>query len=121
LPEGQTEPGTEWLADLFWLLTQGHVLLFADDTLVLPRRRSPQGTAAPAAVAARPATKSAKKKKRKKRRRSRGPKVVVENPAKMIRAITRMSPTRLKTLRGPALIWKRRLEKRGRIASLVEE
>ncbi len=120
LPEGQTEPGNEWLADLFWLLTQGHILLFADDTLVLPRRRAPQGAAAPA-PAAKPAAKSAKKKKRKKRRRSRGPKVVVENPAKMIRAISRMKPSRLKLLRGPALIWKRRLEKRGRIASLVEE
>ena len=123
LPEGQTEPGNEWLADLFWLLTQGHVLLFADDSLVLPRRRSPQGSAAPAAAAAaaKPATKSTKKKKRKRRRRSRGPKVAVENPAKMIRAITRMKPSRLKLLRGPALIWKRRLEKRGRIASLVED
>lgn len=123
LPEGQTEPGNEWLADLFWLLTQGHVLLFADDTLVLPRRRAPQGSATPAVAspAAKPAAKSAKKKKRKRRRRSRGPKVAVENPAKMIRAISRMKPSRLKLLRGPALIWKRRLEKRGRIASLAEE
>lgn len=120
LPEGQTEPGNEWLADLFWLLTQGHVLLFADDSLVLPRRRTPQGSAQ-AAAPAKPAAKAAKKKKRKRRRRSRGPKVVVENPAKMIRAITRMKPSRLKLLRGPAMIWKRRLEKRGRIASLVEE
>jgi hypothetical protein len=121
LPEGQAEPGNEWLADLFWLLTQGHILLFSDDTLVLPRRRSPQGGAAPAAAVAKPAAKSPKKKRRKKRRRARGPKVVVENPAKMIRAISRMKPSRLKLLRGPALIWKRRLEKRGRIASLVEE
>ncbi len=119
LPEGQTEPGNEWLADLFWLLTQGHILLFADDTLVLPRRRTPQGAAPPAAKA--PAVKAPKKKKRKKRRRSRGPKVVVENPAKMIRAISRMKPNRLKLLRGPALIWRRRLERRGRIASLVED
>jgi hypothetical protein len=117
LPEGQTEPGTEWLSDLFWLLTQGHVLLFADDSLVLPRRRAPQGGAAPAA--AKPAKK--KKKKSRKRRRSRGPKVVVESPAKMIRTISRMKPSRLKLLRGPALLWRRRLEKRGRIASLVEE
>ena len=119
LPEGQTEPGTEWLSDLFWLLTQGHVLLFADDSLVLPRRRTPQGAAAPAPAAAKPAKK--KKKKSRKRRRTRGPKVVVENPAKMIRAISRMKPSRLKLLRGPALLWRRRLEKRGRIASLVEE
>lgn len=118
LPGGETEPGTEWLSDLFWLLTQGHVLLFADDSVVLPRRRAPQG-----AAAAKPEGKAAKKKKKKsrKRRRSRSPKVVVESPAKMIRTISRMKPSRLKLLRGPALLWRRRLEKRGRIASLVED
>jgi hypothetical protein len=121
LPEGQTEPGKEWLADLFWLLTQGHVLLFADDTLVLPRRRSPQGAVESVAAAAKPAAKTAKKKKRKKRRRTKRAKVVVESPAKMIRVISRMKPSQLKLLRGPAMIWKRRLEKRGRIASLVAE
>ncbi len=122
LPEGQTEPGNEWLADLFWLLTQGHVLLFADDSLILPRRRAPQGEGAKSgAGAAKPAVKAAKRKKRKKRRKSRRPKVSVASPAKMIRAISRMKPGALKTLRGPAMIWRRRLEKRGRIASLVEE
>ncbi|WP_035614982.1 hypothetical protein [Haloferula sp. BvORR071] len=119
LPEGQTEAGTEWLADLFWLLTQGHVLLFADDTIVLPRRRAPQG--APAAKEKAPATKAAKKKKRKKRKRTRKAHVTVPNQAKLIRSITRMSATRLKHLRGPAMIWKRRLEKRGRIVALVRE
>lgn len=120
LPEGQTEPGTEWLADLFWLLTQGHVLLFADDSLVLPKRRTPQGS--PAAKDAKtPAAKAAKKKKRKKRKRSRKPHLTVQSPAKLIRSICRMSPSRLKQLRGPALLWRRRLEKRGRIASLVED
>ena len=119
LPEGQTEPGKEWLADLFWLLTQGHVLLFADDTLVLPRRRAPQG--APAAKEKAPAAKAAKKKKRKKRKRTRKVQVAVPGHAKMIRTISRMSPTRLKQLRGPAMIWKRRLEKRGKISSLVQE
>ena len=123
LPEGQTEPGTDWLADLFWLLTQGHVLLFADDSLILPRRRAPQNGAAKSGTAAdaKPAVKAAKKKKRKKRRKSRRAKVSVASPAKMIRAISRMNPGALKTLRGPAMIWRRRLEKRGRIASLVEE
>jgi hypothetical protein len=119
LPEGQTEPGTEWLADLFWLLTQGHVLLFADDTLVLPKRRAPQG--APAAKDKAPAAKATKKKKRKKRRKSRKPHLTVQSPAKMIRNICRMSPSRLKHLRGPAMLWRRRLEKRGKIASLAEE
>ncbi|WP_367874366.1 hypothetical protein [Luteolibacter sp. Populi] len=126
LPEGQTEAGTEWLADLFWLLTQGHVLLFSDDTIVLPRRRAPQGgggaaTGAPAKDKAPLATKSAKKKKRKKRKRNRKPQLTVQSPAKMIRVITRMSPSRLKLLRGSAMIWRRRLEKRGKIASLIEE
>ena len=120
LPEGQAEPGTEWLADLFWLLSQGHVLLFADDSLVLPRRRAPQGeagkTAQPQSVA-----KSAKKKKRRKRRKARRAKVTVASPAKMVRVICRMKPGALKTLRGPAMIWRRRLEKRGRIASLIED
>lgn len=120
LPEGETEPGKEWLADLFWLLTQGHVLLFADDTLVLPRRRAPQGDK-PAAVKA-PAAKAAKKKKRKKRtRKPRRPKVAVPGHAKTVRTIARMSPGKLRTLRGPDLLWRRRLEKRGKIAALVEE
>ncbi|WP_193213992.1 hypothetical protein [Luteolibacter marinus] len=117
LPEGQTEPGKEWFADLFWLLTQGHVLLFADDLLVLPKRRAPQGAAAAAPAAA----KGAKKKKRKKRRKGRRRRVTFENPAKMVRTISRMSPSALKRLRGPALLWRRRLEKRGRIASLLDE
>jgi hypothetical protein len=119
LPEGETEPGKEWLADLFWLLTQGHVLLFADDTLVLPRRRSPQGDA-PAATKA-PAAKAAKKKKKKRKRKPRAAKVTLPGHAKTVRLITRMSPGKLRTLRGPELLWRRRLEKRGRIASLVEE
>ncbi|QJE98448.1 hypothetical protein [Luteolibacter luteus] len=123
LPEGQTEPGNEWFADLFWLLTQGHVLLFADDSLVLPRRRAPQGGNAATAKDKEkaPAAKAAKKKKRKKRKRTRKPKVAVPSHAKLIRSISRMSPTRLKQLKGPALIWKRRLEKRGKISSLVQE
>ena len=94
-------------------------ILFADDTLVLPRRRAPQG--APAAKEKAPAAKAAKKKKRKKRKRTRKVQVAVPGHAKMIRTISRMSPTRLKQLRGPAMIWKRRLEKRGKISSLVQE
>lgn len=39
LPEGETDPSSEWLADLYWLLSQGHLLLFADDTLILPQRK----------------------------------------------------------------------------------
>jgi hypothetical protein len=67
LPEGQTEPTEEWLRDLFWLLTQGHILLLQDDSLVLPVRRprsepaAGDGTEAPAP-----------KKKRKRNRKRRG-------------------------------------------------
>lgn len=120
LPEGQTEAGTEWLADLFWLLTQGHVLLFADDSLVLPRRRAPQGGAAAKDKA--PATKAAKKKKkRKKRKRTRKAPTPAANQIKLIRKITRMPAARLRHLRGPAKIWKRRLERRGKIPALLED
>ena len=122
LPEGETEASKEWLADLFWLLTQGHVLLFADDTLVLPRRRAPQGDKPGAATkAGAPAVKAAKKKKKKRKRKSRGPKVAVPSHAKTVRTISRLSPGKLRTLRGPDLLWRRRLEKRGKSAALVEE
>jgi hypothetical protein len=122
LPEGETEASKEWLADLFWLLTQGHVLLFADDTLVLPRRRAPQGDKPGSAKSgAAPATKAAKKKKKKRKRKPRAPKVAVPSHAKTVRTIARLSPGKLRALRGPDLLWRRRLEKRGKIAALVEE
>jgi hypothetical protein len=35
LPEGVTEPTPEYAADLFWLLHQGHILLYADDKLAV--------------------------------------------------------------------------------------
>lgn len=43
LPEGVTEPTPEFAADLFWLLQQGHILLYTDDTLVVqePRQQAP--------------------------------------------------------------------------------
>ncbi|MGC4015265.1 MAG: hypothetical protein QM755_12225 [Luteolibacter sp.] len=69
LPEGTEEAPQEWLSDLFWLLTQGHVLLYANDRMVMPERRQP--AAAPAAVAgneAAPATKKKRKRKPKKRK-----------------------------------------------------
>jgi len=39
LPEGGTAPPAEFAADLFWLLHQGHILLFTDDTLVVQEAR----------------------------------------------------------------------------------
>ena len=41
LPEGGTAPPAEFAADLFWLLHQGHILLFTDDTLVVQEVREP--------------------------------------------------------------------------------
>lgn len=40
-PTGGTEPCLEYVNDLFWLLNQGHLLLFSDDTLVLASSREP--------------------------------------------------------------------------------
>jgi hypothetical protein len=57
LPEGGTAPPAEFAADLFWLLHQGHILLFTDDTLVVQEVREPN--------AAEATPKTAKKKKRK--------------------------------------------------------
>jgi hypothetical protein len=73
LPEGETDPSAEWLADLFWLLSQGHLLLFADDTLILPLRRkaepAPAKPGKASATTAEAATKEAKARKRKPRKR----------------------------------------------------
>ncbi len=58
LPEGSTAPPAEFAADLFWLLNQGHILLFTDDTLVVQEVRE--------APAAEPGSGKKKKKKSKK-------------------------------------------------------
>ncbi len=42
LPEGATAPPAEYAADLFWLLQQGHILLYTDDTLVVQEKPKPQ-------------------------------------------------------------------------------
>lgn len=116
LPEGTEEPPKEWLVDLFWLLTQGHVLLFADDALVLPKR-SRQGTGKPQSAEAGP---KAKKKKRKKRKRTSF-RAKRPSHAKVVRSITRMNHGQLKRLRGKSLLWGRRLARRERITALLEE
>lgn len=56
LPEGGTAPPAEFAADLFWLLTQGHILLFTDDTLVVQEIREPQPAAKKAKQKATPKT-----------------------------------------------------------------
>jgi len=72
LPEGSSAPPAEFAADLFWLLHQGHILLFTDDTLVVQEVRE-HPAADPSAEA-----KPGKKKKKK----SRKPKTEGEtNPA----------------------------------------
>lgn len=66
LPEGSTAPPADFAADLFWLLHQGHILLFTDDTLVVQEARettAPDLTEAPKKA----------KKKRKKKSKSRVP------------------------------------------------
>jgi hypothetical protein len=59
LPEGGTAPPAEYAADLFWLLHQGHILLFTDDTLVVQEVREQPATDSEGV------SKAAKKKKRK--------------------------------------------------------
>lgn len=83
LPDGQSEPSKDWLADLYWLLTEGFVLLFSDDKLSLQHRReSASGTQRKPAIKTAqvprakksapnqpPVAKSIKKKRPKKARR----------------------------------------------------
>jgi len=115
LPEGTEEPPKEWLVDLFWLLTQGHVLLFADDALVLPKRSRQGGDQkAPAAPA-----KKAKKRKRKKKRASF--KARRPSHAKLISQVSRMKHGQLRSLRGKSRLWGRRLARRDKILSLQED
>jgi hypothetical protein len=64
LPEGSTAPPAEFAADLFWLLHQGHILLFTDDTLVVQEIRD---NSAPD-QAAEPKDGKARKKKKKSNR-----------------------------------------------------
>jgi hypothetical protein len=60
LPEGSTAPPAEFAADLFWLLHQGHILLYTDDTLVVQEARE--------SVVAEPSGEPKKKKKKKSKK-----------------------------------------------------
>lgn len=129
LPDGQDEPCEKWLADLFWLLTQGNVLLMADDTLLLPGeqpRHPPK--AKPAArekaaggdadAAAKDGERPAKRKRaRRRRKRKRKPRASI----KVRRAVERMSPRRLKKVRGAERIWRNRLRLRAFYSMASEE
>lgn len=66
LPEGSSAPPAEFAADLFWLLHQGHILLFTDDTLVVQEIRDNQASE----TSAEP--KAGKKKKKKKKAKAEG-------------------------------------------------
>lgn len=59
LPEGSSAPPAEFAADLFWLLHQGHILLFTDDTLLVQEVREP--------ATAEPGEGKSKNKKKKKK------------------------------------------------------
>lgn len=126
LPEAATEPPREWLADLFWLLMQGHVLLFSNDTLVLPVRGAAEVKEGKKTRDDRPEDAGNAPPKSKKRRRRRGKKPRVR-PAKFpsrggeSRRIQRMQPGALRKLRGRQRIVSRRLERRDKIESLLEE
>jgi hypothetical protein len=62
LPEGSTAPPAEYAADLFWLLHQGHILLYTDDTLAVQEAREA------GAAETGDAPKKAKKKKKKSKK-----------------------------------------------------
>ena len=62
LPEGGTAPPAEYAADLFWLLHQGHILLYTDDTLVVQEAREADRRA-----------EAGGKRKRRKRRNPKSP------------------------------------------------
>jgi hypothetical protein len=97
LPDGQTEPCKEWLADLFWLLTEGFVLLFSDDKLSLQHRRDPA-----AGAPGKPAAKTAKLPPAKK---SAAPQPGTAKPAKKRR---RKKPRRRKIAGHPPILTKLR-------------
>lgn len=100
LPSGESEPSSEWLADLYWLLSQGHLLLFADDKLILPSRRpdsdkkeskNPSKTTPTAETK----KKAANKKKRVRNKKRRPSIVFILN-----RKVQEMKPKERKSLRG---------------------
>ena len=70
LPEGSTAPPAEFAADLFWLLHQGHILLYTDDTLVVQEAREAQaGTL----------TSTTEPKRKKKKKKARKPEPTAGN------------------------------------------
>lgn len=126
LPDNEGEPPKEWLVDLFWLLSQGHVLLFSDGNLVLPKKKNPSaGDAQPKSKKGKKAAKPKKAKqhaapKTKKKRGKNYPAKIVPH-AKVVRSISMMKPGALKKLRGHSRLWSRRLSRREKIESLLDD
>jgi hypothetical protein len=123
LPAGTEEPPREWLVDLFWLLSQGHVLLFADGKLVLPKKRHPDAAPTKKKSAAKkqaaPGGTAAPRKPKRKRGKSRP--ATVPSHAATVRRIVRMRHGALKKLRGQSRLWGRRLARRDRIKALLDD
>ena len=81
LPEGSTAPPAEYAADLFWLLHQGHILLYTDDSLVVQETREasvPDATGEP-------------KKKKKKKKKAKEP-GAVEGEAAVVETVGDETP-----------------------------
>ncbi len=107
LPADQADPTEDWLSDLYWLLSQGHLLLFADDSLILPQRKkieAPAKNADEQSTAEGTATKAKKPRKRnKKKRRSPNRLLLIE------KRVAELPPTLRKKLRGYELTLSHRL------------
>lgn len=84
LPEGSTAPPAEYAADLFWLLHQGHILLYTDDTLAVQEARE--------AVAGEPGDEPKKAKKKKKSKKPKPAAEVTERDAPAGEAAAAESP-----------------------------
>jgi hypothetical protein len=107
LPEGTEEAPQEWLVDLFWLLTQGHLLLFSDDRMILPERRQAADSPKTAPVKAAPAASDKKKRKRKPKKRKPKKRVGVE------RRRLKLNPLALRLAKAaPEKMWSHQLRTR---------
>jgi hypothetical protein len=120
LPEGITEAPQEWLVDLFWLLTQGHLLLFADDRIILPERR--QSGESTKLAPTKPEPVAVDKRKRKRRTKKRKPKKRVG----VSRRRLKLNPLALRLAKAaPDKMWSHQLRtrtlRRSQILSAREE
>lgn len=108
LPEGTENAPQEWLVDLFWLLTQGHLLLFSNDRMILPeRRQTAEAAKATPVKAAQPTATDKKKRKRKPKKRKPKKRVGVD------RRRLKLNPLALRIANAaPEKMWRHRLSTR---------